>query len=83
VEDPNKFRPITLYNMVYKIIMKVIENYLKDLLPFLISQEKIGYVEGQIFLDGIILSHEVIHSLKSSKTSCMLIKLDMSKDLKN
>jgi hypothetical protein len=30
-------------------------------------------------MDSVILSHEVIHSLKSSGTPGMLIKLDLSK----
>jgi hypothetical protein len=38
------------------------------------------YVEGRQILDRIILSHEVVHSLKSTKSPGMLIKLDMSKD---
>lgn len=31
-------------------------------------------------MDGIILSHEVIHSLKHSKQAGMILKLDLSKD---
>jgi hypothetical protein len=52
---------------------------LKTILPFIISKEQFGYVEGQQILDNIILAHEVIHSLKSSCTPGMIIKLDFSK----
>jgi hypothetical protein len=31
-------------------------------------------------MDNVILAHEVIHSLKTTKTPGMLIKLDLSKD---
>jgi hypothetical protein len=79
VAVPSKYRPISLCNVIYKIITKVIANRLKPLLPLLISPEKTGYVEGRQILDGIILSHEVIHSLKSTKTPGMLLKLDLSK----
>jgi hypothetical protein len=78
-EDPSKFKPISLCNVVYKIITKVIENHLKLILPYLISLEKTNYVEGCQILDGIILVHEMIHSLKNTKSSGMLMKLDMSK----
>jgi hypothetical protein len=36
-------------------------------------------VEGRQILDGIVVSHETIHSMKQSKKEGMLIKLDMSK----
>jgi hypothetical protein len=52
---------------------------LKPLLPFITSSEKIGYVEGRHILDGILHFHEVIHSLKYTKTLGMLLKLDLSK----
>ena len=54
-------------------------NRLKPLLPLLISLEQSTYVEGRQILDGIILSHEVVHSLKTSKTPSMILKLDLSK----
>jgi len=65
--------------VIYKIISKIIASYLKGLLPLLISPEKTGYVEGCQILDGIILAHEVLHSLKISKTLGTLLKLDLSK----
>lgn len=36
-------------------------------------------MEGRKILDGTILAHEAIHSLKTFKKLAMLIKLDMSK----
>ena len=76
---PGKFKPISLYNVIYKIISKVLANRLKPLLPLLISPEQSGYVEGCQILDGIILAHEVVHSLKTTKTPGMILKLDLSK----
>ena len=76
---PDKYRPIALCNVIYKVIFNVIANWLKPLLPMLISPEQSGYVEGRQIMDGILLTHEIIHSLKSSKQAGMLLKLDLSK----
>lgn len=57
----DRFRPIALCNVVYKIISKGIENRLKPLLPTLVSEEKTGYVEGRQILNNIIQAHEVVH----------------------
>jgi len=73
------FRPITLCNVVYNIISKVIENRLKPILPILISREQSGLLEGRKILDKIIQAHEIIHTLKSRKKNGMIIQLDFAK----
>ena len=78
-DHPDKFRPISLCNVIYKIISKVITNCLKPLLPSLIYPEQSGFVEGRQILDGVILVQEVLHSLQSSRHPGILIKLDTSK----
>jgi hypothetical protein len=79
VTNPKNFRPIALCNVIYKIISKVIALRLKPILPFIISKEQSGYVEGRKIMDNVILVHEIIHSLKSTRTPGMLLKLDLSK----
>jgi hypothetical protein len=75
----DKFHPIYLCNIIYKIISKLVATRLKPILPLIISQEQGGFVEGRKILDGIIVAHETIHSLKISKKAGMMMKLDMSK----
>jgi hypothetical protein len=53
-------RPIALCSVIYKIISKVISLRLKPILPFIISKEQLGYVEGREIMDSVILVHEVI-----------------------
>lgn len=76
---PNKYRPIALCNIIYKIVSKIIASRLKLLLPLIISPEQSRYVEGRQITDGIIPTHEITHSLKISKKPSMLLKLNLSK----
>ena len=75
----DQYRPITLCNVIYKMISKVITNRLKLLLPSLISQEQAGFMEGRQIMDNIIQAHEIIHTLKLQKKGGMLIQMDLAK----
>ena len=46
----------------------------------LISSKQSGFLEGRKITDGIILTHEIIHSLKHLKKIDMLVKIDLSKE---
>jgi hypothetical protein len=48
-------------------------------MPVLVALEEFFYLQGHMILDNIILAHKVVHSLKTTKTSRILIKLDMTK----
>ena len=57
----------------------MVANRIKPILTHVISKEQSRYIEGRQIMDNVILAHEVIHSLKTSRTPSMLIKLDLSK----
>eukprot|EP00253_Pinus_taeda_P027155 PITA_27155 len=78
-QTPDKYTPIALCNVVYKIISKVVANRLKPLLPSLVSGEQSGYVEGRKILNNIIQAHEVVHSLTSKRQAGMIMQLDIGK----
>eukprot|EP00253_Pinus_taeda_P034910 PITA_34910 len=78
-QTPDRFRPISLCNVVYKIISKVVANRLKPLLPTLVSVEQSGYVEGRQILNNIIQAHEVVHSLTINRKAGMIMQLDIAK----
>lgn len=52
---------------------------MKHILPALISKEYDGFVTERLILNGIILMHKIMHSLKERKEEAMLIKLDVEK----
>lgn len=76
------YRPIALCNVYYKIISKLLAHRLKQILPDLISENQSAFVHGRAITDNILISHEVLHFLKTSEASkhcSMAVKTDMSK----
>lgn len=74
----DRFRPISLCNVSYKIVTKILANRLKKLLPLLISENQGGFVPKRQIRDNVILIQEAIHSSINRKERGMIIKLDMA-----
>ncbi|XP_023634308.1 uncharacterized protein LOC111829455 [Capsella rubella] len=85
VERPTRmaeFRPISLCNVSYKVISKVLCQRLKQVLPGLISETQSAFVPGRLISDNILIAQEMFHGLRTNqacKNKFMAIKTDMSK----
>ena len=76
------FQPISLCNVIYKLISKTIANRLKKCLPKLVSESQSTFPSNCLITDNILVAFETLHHLKNKrtgKTSSMALKLDMSK----
>uniref|UniRef100_A0A803P2Y2 Reverse transcriptase domain-containing protein n=1 Tax=Cannabis sativa TaxID=3483 RepID=A0A803P2Y2_CANSA len=81
-DDMSELRPISLCNVVAKVITKVLANRLKGLLPGIISLNQSAFIPGRLITDNIMVSYEVLHYLKRKQVGrdgCMALKLDLSK----
>ncbi|XP_042939447.1 uncharacterized protein LOC122274476 [Carya illinoinensis] len=76
------FRPISLCNVLYKIIAKTLANRLNKILPSIISPTQTAFVLGRLITDNIIVAFESLHTMKArlkEREGYMTLKLDMSK----
>eukprot|EP00253_Pinus_taeda_P006650 PITA_06650 len=74
----NRFRPISLCNIGYKLITKVIANRLRHILPKVIPENQGGFIHGRNLVDNFTLVQEAILSSQQRKEQVMAIKLDLA-----
>ena len=73
--------PFMQYNVLYKIISKLLANRLRPLLHKMISPQQAAFIQDRKIQDKSIIAHEIIHAMrkKKGKEKWMVIKLDMEK----
>ena len=85
INSPSKmsdFRPISLSNVVYKLVSKVIANRLKNIIPQIISKNQSTFLSERLIIDNVLVALELMHYLehkKEGKENFMAVKLDISK----
>ena len=60
LEEVSHFRPISLCNVTYKIISKIMVNKLKLLMAKLISQYQNAFIQGRNIFDNILLPMKLL-----------------------
>ena len=82
LELMSHFRPISLCNVIFKLVSKVLANRLKRILGRIISDCQNAFVAKRVITDNIRISFEILHYMKSKRQgniAHMALKLDISK----
>ena len=78
----SEFRPISLCNVICKIISMVLANRLKKILPEVISEEQSAFVLGRQIIDNVLINYKTMNCINQKgkgMEGLMEVKLDVSK----
>ncbi|XP_043714777.1 uncharacterized protein LOC122663141 [Telopea speciosissima] len=81
-ESADQFRPISLCNIAFKIVTKLIADRLSGALDQIISPSQSAFIPNRLISDNILVAHELFHyikKLRKGKERYFDLKLDMRK----
>lgn len=79
-ENFAQFRPISLCNVLYKLITKVLANRMQSSLSYLINIGQSSFIPDRGITDNIIIAQEIIHMMrKKNGRKSMALKIDLLK----
>ncbi|KAK2635598.1 hypothetical protein Ddye_030390 [Dipteronia dyeriana] len=76
-----EFRPISLCNVIYKIVAKALVSRLRMVIDDVISKSQSAFIPGRLIIDNALIGFECLHAIRNRKwkMGSFAIKLDMMK----
>jgi hypothetical protein len=81
-ESLREFRPISLCNVIYKVVSKCLVNRLRPLLENIILPTQSAFIPGRLITDNTLIAFECIHAIhknKDNRGKYCAYKLDLAK----
>lgn len=75
----NNYRPISCCNVIYKIILKILDNRLKKVVCELVSPNQHAFLEGRQIGECSLIAHEMIRNFNQTNGKNACIKVDLQK----
>jgi hypothetical protein len=85
VKNPTRiteYKSISLCNVIYKLVAKVLTIRMKKVLPLIISPNQSAFVSGRLITDNVVVAFKALHTMDTrlkGRKGYMALKLDMSK----
>jgi hypothetical protein len=76
-----KYRPICLLQVLYKLITKVATLRVESFMGKFISSCQTAYIKGSNIMDGVMSLHEILHEPKRKKAAGCGLKTGFREDL--
>ncbi|KAK3189392.1 hypothetical protein Dsin_028953 [Dipteronia sinensis] len=80
-EQITDYHPISLFNVMYKIIVKSLANRLQTILGEVITESRSVFILGRLITSNTIIGFQCLHAIRTLKwvNGSLALKLDMSK----
>lgn len=76
----NDYRPISLCNLLYKFITKIIANRLKKVVSSLVRFNQTAFIQGRSIVENILMCHEVVRGFEmKNNPKAAILKIDIRK----
>jgi hypothetical protein len=76
------FKPISICNVIYKVVSKCLVNSLRPILQDVIAPTQSTFIPGRLITDNTLIAFECLHAIRNGSSSCKKFgayKLDLSK----
>lgn len=77
----NQFKPISLCNFIYKVVVKIVTSRLSKVSEKLVSPNQGAFVRRRWIAENTVIAQEIVHKIQKHKgmNGLMLMKMDMKK----
>lgn len=78
-ESMGDYRPISIKNIIPKLITKVLANRFRKSLPALISSQQTAFIQDRHISENFIATREILEHISSSAKRAIFAKIDFAK----